>query len=151
MTSENIKAVSQKTVKVLLISPFDEDHEDLREILRHSNWQQHQGRTLVGAFGFLQGNSTPVVICEAELPDGPWKDVLARLALIKCPPILVVSARLADDKLWSDVLHLGGYNVVVKPLNLKQVSRLVSFAWQLWKSRWERPLLCAPSIQCGAL
>ena len=151
VTSENIKAVSQRIVKVLLISPFDEDHRDLREILRHSNWQQHEARTLVGALGFLQDNPTPVVICEAELPDGTWKDVLAQLALIKCPPILVVSARLADEKLWSEVLRLGGYNVLVKPLNMQEVSRVVSFSWLLWKNLWDRPLPYARSVQCGAL
>lgn len=151
MTSENMKAVSQRIVKVLLISPFDEDHRDLREILRHSNWQQHEARTLVGALGFLQDNPTPVVICEAELPDGTWKDVLDRFALIKCPPVLVVSARLADDKLWSEVLHLGGYNVLAKPLNGREVSRVVSFAWLFWKSQCERPLPYAQSVQCGAL
>jgi len=151
VTSENIKAVSLRIVKVLLISPFDEDHRDLREILRHSNWQQHEARTLVGALGFLQDNPTPVVICEAELPDGTWKDVLARLALIKCPPVLVVSARLADEKLWSEVLHLGGYNVLVKPLNMKEVFRVVSFSWLLWKNLWDRPLPYARSVQCGAI
>ena|ERR1035438_4695270 len=99
----------------------------------------------------LQDNPTPVVICEAELPDGTWKDVLAQFALIKCPPILVVSARLADEKLWSEVLRLGGYNVLVKPLNMQEVSRVVSFSWLLWKNLWDRPLPYARSVQCGAL
>jgi len=45
MNSEDTRAVSQKVVQVLLISPFDEDHQHLRDILKHSNWQQHDARS----------------------------------------------------------------------------------------------------------
>lgn len=139
MTSEDPQAVSQRIVNVLLISPFDEDHRDLREILRHSNWRQHAARTRVEALGFLRNNPTPVAICESDLPDGTWKDVMTELAQMKRPPVLVVTSRLADDALWSDVLSLGGYNVLVKPLNMKEFFHVVSFAWLRWKSEWERP------------
>lgn len=59
MTGEDGPAVLQRIVKVLLISPFDEDHRDLREILRHSNWQQYEARTQVEACEFLRENVTP--------------------------------------------------------------------------------------------
>jgi len=72
----NTQAASQRIVKVLLIGQFDEDHRDLREILRHSNWRQHEARTQVEALGFLQHNPMPVAICESDLPGGTWKDVL---------------------------------------------------------------------------
>lgn len=75
MNSEDTRAVSQKVVQVLLISPFDEDHQHLRDILKHSNWQQHGARSQSESFDFLRENVTPVVICESELPDGNWQDV----------------------------------------------------------------------------
>src|ERR1022692_2805163 len=52
MNSEDTQAVAQRAVKVLLISPFDEDHQHLRDILKHSNWQQHGTRTQREAFDF---------------------------------------------------------------------------------------------------
>src|ERR1017187_4672553 len=82
MNSEDTQAVAQRAVKVLLISPFDEDHQHLRDILKHSNWQQHGTRTQREAFDFLRENVAPVIICESELPDGNWQDVLSRLALM---------------------------------------------------------------------
>ena len=108
MNSEDTQAVSQRVVEVLLISPFDEDHQHLRDILKHSNWQQHGARTQKEAFEFLRENVTPVVLCESELPDGAWQDVLCRLGRMECPPLLVVTSRMADDRLWSEVLNLGG-------------------------------------------
>ena len=139
MNSDDTRVVSQRAVQVLLISPFDEDHRHLRDILKHSNWQQHDARTQREAFAYLQENVTPVAICESELPDGTWQEVLSRFGLMRCPPLLVVTSRIADDRLWSEVLNLGAYNVLAKPLNMKEVFHVVGLAWLSWKRRWERP------------
>jgi DNA-binding response OmpR family regulator len=141
MNSEDTQAVAQRAVKVLLISPFDEDHQHLHDILKHSNWQQYGARTQREALEFLSENTTPVVICESELTDGSWQDVLCQLGTMPCSPLLVVTSRMADDRLWSEVLNLGAYNVLAKPLNMKEVFHVVGLAWMSWKRRWERPQL----------
>jgi hypothetical protein len=53
------------------------------------------------------------------------------LGRMPCPPLLVVTSRIADDRLWSEVLNLGGYNVLAKPLNMKEVFHVVGLAWML--------------------
>jgi DNA-binding response OmpR family regulator len=133
MKSEDTQAVSQRAVNVLLISPFTEDHQHLREILKYSTWQQHGARTQKEAFEFLGENITPVVICESELPDSTWREVLCRLDRMQYPPLLVVTSRMADDRLWSEVLNLGGYNVLAKPLNSNEVLHVTGGAWRAWK------------------
>lgn len=134
--SQNPFPVEQRVVTVLLVSPLDEDHQGLRQILQHSKWQQYGARTAAEALAFLEEHPTPVAICESELPDGTWQDVLAQMGRLKRPPMLVVTARLADDVLWSQVLNLGGYNVLAKPLDAAEVFHVVSFAWLCWKSQW---------------
>jgi DNA-binding response OmpR family regulator len=146
MNNEDLRAVSQRVVKVLLISPFDEDHQHLRDILKHSNWQQHGVHALGEASDFLVENVTPVVICESELPDGSWRDVLSHFGRMQRPPVLVVTSRLADDRLWSEALNLGAYNVLAKPLNTKEVFHVVGLAWMSWKRRSER----APALAMSA-
>ena len=129
---------SQNVVNVLLISPFDEDHRDLRDILKHSKWQQHGARTQSEACEFLRANVTPVVICEGLLPDGTWQDVLSQFGRMPRPPLLVVTSRMADDRLWSEALNLGAYNVLAKPLNAKEVFHVAGLAWLSWMEKWER-------------
>jgi DNA-binding response OmpR family regulator len=145
MTGEDTQAGSERVVKVLLISPFDEDHQHLRDILKHSNWQQYDARTQKESFELLRDNVTPVVISESELPDGSWREVLSQLGRMPCPPLLVVTSRMADDRLWSEVLNLGGYNVLAKPLDMAEVFHVVGLAWLSWKGRWERPQRLARS------
>jgi DNA-binding response OmpR family regulator len=131
------EGASQNVVKVLLISPFAEDHQHLQEILQHSKWQQYAAHTQSEALAFLRNNPTPVAICESELPDGTWKDLLSQLAQMQHPPTLVVTSRLADEVLWSEALNLGAYNVLAKPLDMREVFHVVSFAWLNWKSQCE--------------
>ena len=86
-----------------------------------------------------------MAICESELPDGTWQNVLSELDRMPCPPLLVVTSRLADERLWSEVLNLGGYNVLAKPLDMREVFHVVGLAWLFWKRRWEHPQLRARS------
>jgi DNA-binding response OmpR family regulator len=87
---------------------------------------------------FLDRKVIPVVVCDSDLPDGSWKDIMERIAQTANPPAVIVSSRLADDHLWSEVLNLGGYDVLAKPFNASEVFRDVSLAWLQWKNRADR-------------
>jgi DNA-binding response OmpR family regulator len=127
-----------RIVTVLEVSPFEADHNALRSIFSHSNWKLLITRTCAEAAAFLKKRLVPVVLCERELPDGTWKDILERASRALNPPAVIVSARLADDRLWAEVLNLGGYNVLSKPFKDTEVFRDVGLAWLHWKNRAER-------------
>ncbi len=44
------------------------------------------------------------------------------------PPQLVVTSRQADESLWSEVLNVGGYDVMAQPLDSNEVERVVASA-----------------------
>jgi DNA-binding NtrC family response regulator len=75
---------------------------------------------------FLQTNQASVVVCEGE--GHSWKNVLDRLAGMDGPPRLIVMSRLADERLWAEVLNLGGYDVLAKPLDGEELRRVVGTA-----------------------
>lgn len=125
----------ERAVIVLEVSPFESDHAALQRIFSHSNWKLHISRTCAEAIAFLKKKLIPVVVCERDLPDGSWKDIVERTAQSANPPAVIVSSRLADDGLWSEVLNCGGYNVLAKPFQDAEVFRDVSHAWLQWKSR----------------
>jgi len=51
------------------------------------------------------------------------------------PPFLVVTSRLADDRLWAEALNLGAYDVLAKPFDKTEVNRIVRSAWLRWTNR----------------
>jgi len=77
-----------------------------------------------------------VVLCEQVFADGDWRDLLRELDAHapEAPPVIVCS-RLADDRLWAEVLNLGGYDVLSKPFASAEVNRVVGMA----ASRRARP------------
>jgi DNA-binding response OmpR family regulator len=134
---ENLPEISpaDKTVAVLAVSPYREDHARLRGIFTHSNWRIATASSCHEAIRFLQTNRMAVLVCERDLPDGSWKDLLEGLALLPFPPLLVVTSKQADDDLWAEVLNLGAYDVLSKPFDRAEVTRIISLAWLHWKDQ----------------
>lgn len=69
-----------------------------------------------------------VVLTDLCLPDGSWFDVLNRVSDLKSNTPVVVCARLADERLWSQVLEAGGFDVLVEPYEAAEVRRILSAA-----------------------
>jgi DNA-binding response OmpR family regulator len=75
----------------------------------------------------------PIVICDADLPDGTWRTLLTYGASLPNPPLLIVASHLADDRLWLQALNLGAHDVLAKPFRAREVFQAVSLAWRRWK------------------
>jgi DNA-binding NtrC family response regulator len=69
-----------------------------------------------------------VVISDQRLADGDWRDLLSDLQKEREGLPLIVSSRLADDRLWAEVLNLGGYDLLMKPFSATEVARVVRMA-----------------------
>ena len=78
------------------------------------------------------------MICEDPLPDGSWRDVLQAVQVLGTPPALIVTSRLADNRLWAEVLNLGGYDVLGQPLRAQEVMWAVQGAHRQWRTVAER-------------
>jgi DNA-binding response OmpR family regulator len=128
---------AQRAVNVLAVSPHEDDHVSLRGILSHSSWQLCTARLWREAQAHLASRRFSVVVAEAELPDADWRRVLADLSKASDSPVLVVSSRAADERLWAEVLNLGAYDLLVKPFDPTEVSRVVGLAWLNWKHAME--------------
>ncbi len=89
----------------------------------------HRVSTCRDAEIFLSENLVAVLISDCNLPDGDWKDILRALSCVCCAPALIVASHLADDHLWAEGLNLGGYDLLIKPFDLKEASRVISMAW----------------------
>jgi DNA-binding NtrC family response regulator len=130
-------ASPERVVTVLAVSPFEEDHVYLTHLFSHSRWQIYRARSWAEALGVLRRHRVPVVLCDSDMPEGGWKEVLAGLGQLSECPLLIVASRGADDNLWSEVLNLGGYDVLMKPFDHQEVVRVISLAWLHWKQQRE--------------
>jgi DNA-binding NtrC family response regulator len=128
-----------KIVTVLSVSPFAEDYVSLRAVFNRSKWSLHRSQTLASALPTIRKCEIGVVICERDLSPGTWIDMLEALNLLRVAPPLIVTSRLADDRLWVEALNLGAYDVLAKPFERDEVVRSVSLAWSHWRDQQEVP------------
>jgi DNA-binding NtrC family response regulator len=125
-------AKSPTALKVLSVSPIEEDHLSLHTIVSHSVWKLFSADSIPAALTILLDEDISVIICERDLSAGVWSDLLESTTKLPQPPSLIVTSRLADDRLWAEALNLGAWDVLAKPFDRIEVLRSIKTAWQHW-------------------
>ena len=126
---------------VVLVSSRADDHAALRKIFRDSPWELHGAFTGSDGLGLIYRNHENifVVICEHTLPDADWKFLLAPIENLPVRPRLIVASRLADERLWAEVLNLGASDLLLSdPFVPEEVLHVIQSAWLAW-NRPARP------------
>lgn len=126
--SENPIGGHRASGPILLISQYREDGDFLREVLTKFACPLETTDSWQKAKTVIQYHVLSVVLTESELPDGTWRDVLSSLNQVPHPPLLIVVSRLADERLWADVLNRCGFDVLAKPFARDEVTRVIGHA-----------------------
>ena len=149
MTSDNLnielniegnQAPGPDTVSSLAISPFLEDLAFLEQKFQEADWTLYIAHTYREALIRLSHVRVPIVICECQLPDGNWKDVLSQLAPMLDRPRLIVVSRHADERLWTEVLNQGAFDLLATPFREAELVFAIGSAWLDWTGEHERHL-----------
>jgi len=122
-------------ITVLNLDPLEADHASLIDISARSEWTLASTPTVESALESLRVNRIPILFCNSDLRPGLWQEMLDRMLSLPDPPFLVVTSRLADDRLWAEALNLGAYDVLAKPFDKTEVNRIVRSAWLRWTNR----------------
>ena len=131
---QKLQSVSNapEKISILLVTPYPEDENALHNILHHGAWSISRCDCASKAMAQVRVILPAIVICESDLADGSWKTVLAACESTPNPPLLLVTSKNADEVLWAEVLNLGGYDVLLKPFDRGEVTRVIGMAWRQW-------------------
>ena len=119
-----------KQLPILSVSPNEEDHQLLQAVFGHTKWLLFKAPDLATAVELLREHDIAVLLCERDLLLGTWTDVLEHVQTLPNAPSLIVTSRLADDRLWLEALNLGAWDVLLKPFDRLEVIRSVKSARQ---------------------
>jgi DNA-binding response OmpR family regulator len=124
-----------QNLPIVIVSPHAEDHTVLGEMMRSAGYRLHSCESATNALKMIQEGDPTIVVCERDLPDGTWKTLLSACEVRSKPPLLLVVSRFADESLWAEVLNLGGYDVLLKPFDRSEVTRVLGMASRQWSAR----------------
>jgi DNA-binding NtrC family response regulator len=125
---------------VLNLDPVAEDRASLEAIFGRSDWKLISSPSEDAALEVLRANRIPLLFCESDVRPGVWQELLEKLGALPNAPYLVVTSRLADDRLWAEALNLGAYDVLSKPFDHTEVVRITGAACSRWTHRTEVPI-----------
>ena len=79
-----------ENISILVVSPHPEDVTCLRHILHHRDWHITLSTRAAEAARQIASQTPSVIICERDLPDGNWKDILQQTERMAHAPLLLV-------------------------------------------------------------
>jgi len=128
------------TVKVLSVTALDDDQASLDGIFDrwlsalcpNCHWTLDTRSSVESAIPLLEHDEVAILLCDSDGKSNIWREMLARCEKLKRPPCLIVTSRLADERLWAEALNLGAYDVLAKPFDVTEVTRTLSRAFRHW-------------------
>jgi DNA-binding response OmpR family regulator len=119
---------AENRLSALLVGEYEGDRFLVLNVFKRFGWRLFEARDRRRAMKCLESNPVQVVIAKSDVPDWNWKGVLNDLRRLAQPPQLIVTSRTADESLWSEVLNIGGYDVIAQPFEEDEVERVVASA-----------------------
>ena len=139
MTEGHIRAI--EALPLLLVTSDDQNEVSLRAMLDGTFRAMYWVSNCDEAAHLLKALNPCVVLVEADVRTGDWKRLLDRASNLQRSPEVIVFSRVADVRLWAEVLTLGGYDLLQVPFEAEEVRRTISLASgsQAGKLAWGSP------------
>jgi DNA-binding response OmpR family regulator len=106
---------------LMIVLADQQERRTLEAIIAPCRWTVYRATSCEEAIRFARYTCPRVLLCDAELPDGGWRRIWKALSIGPRPPLLIVTSRNADERLWGQVLNVGGYDVLLKPFHREEV------------------------------
>ncbi len=106
---------------LMIVLSDEQERRSLEAIVAPCCWKVYRATSCEEAIRFARHTRPRVLVCDAELPDGSWRRIWKALSIGPRPPLLIVASCDAGERLWSQVLNVGGYDVLPKPFRPEEV------------------------------
>jgi DNA-binding response OmpR family regulator len=127
MNHEAVRGDHRPT-EILVVNPAERDREHVRLLFPNPDWRVHFAQSVCQAGQLLNQRPIDVILCDHDLPDGTWGDILEPAASAHFQPRVIVTSQMADERMWAEVLNLGGHDVLPTPFDPDEVRRVVEMA-----------------------
>lgn len=119
-----VPAPAVEIINVMSLSPVLEDHRFLEVALYEAasptrKWIVKKRLDFSWLFSDLRREQFPLLICDDALA---WRDLLdGPIQELPTRPLVIITSRLADERLWVEAMNLGSYDVIAKPFDRREV------------------------------
>ncbi len=114
--------------QILLAMP-GQRRDKLLHLLGHSGLDVSLASTSIEARQKLTPpHPYELLLVDAELPDGSWRDLIPLLVSSNPPCEMVVCSRNGDERLWAEAIQCGAFDLISEPYEQQEVIRIIQSA-----------------------
>ncbi|MBI4907841.1 MAG: hypothetical protein HY820_29725 [Acidobacteria bacterium] len=119
----------------LVIAASEADRNIVTAALDGLRCHTHFANSTLEAEAALANVPVAVVIVDGDKTALWWRELLERISAPEAAPApkFIVVSRLADDRMWAEVINLCGYDLLPKPLDADEVEHVVGAALSEWR------------------
>lgn len=125
MTAPHLELGKKPEVRLLALVPRETQEQIRRQLAPIGVSIDFISKAAEVSHLVLSRSSYQVALLPAALPDNAWWSVWGEIALLHPRPEILVYAYAASFQLWSGVLEVGGYDVLVEPFTAEELQGAV--------------------------
>lgn len=134
---------------VLLYSTDADIGKMIGSVANVQKWHLDVAEDIIEAVITIANNPPQVVLCDLDGPADILQTFLDVTTFGPAKVPLIVSSRLADERLWAEILNRGAFDLLMKPVDPHELCRLVGFALDSVEDH--RLMVGAKSLLCWRL
>ena len=115
---------------VLLLSQNETNRANLRAAFRASGWNVRECEAISRLPNAIGDHWEGVVVADYGLPDGTWRNARLLVRALSPSSEIVVASCIADERMWAEVLNLGGFDLLPEPAEEAELLRIAESAWR---------------------
>jgi DNA-binding NtrC family response regulator len=124
--------MSNAQPSLLAILPSTAERHAIRSLAERHGWRLTLAEALERSTSDLAARHSGLLLYDRDTPGFEWREAIALLAWSSPSSCIILVSSVVDQYLWQEVVHLGGYDVVTKPLNAEALAHTVGLAWSYY-------------------
>jgi DNA-binding NtrC family response regulator len=125
-------------IPVLIVTSRTEDVEELTSILSETPWELTDASDLEDPSAALKGAAVPILLFDRDATAGGWRIEMKRMIKSRRGACVVLLSSVADQYLWDEVVHQGGFDLLTRPFRKEQVLSTLMFAYAHCRTPWPK-------------
>jgi DNA-binding NarL/FixJ family response regulator len=132
----HVRKAKPSTIRVILASARDDDHEVLGALLEGGPWELKGARSVVETIAALDEVAVPIVLCDQDLELRPWWETMRVLLKARRKASVTILASAGAPELCADVARRGGFDLLLRPFEREQLYATLMCAYAQCRIGW---------------
>jgi DNA-binding NtrC family response regulator len=98
----------------------------------HQTWEVHFAESCEQVSALASRLVAPIILLDRDWPGMEWRTAVQGFAALTHHACVVLVSGVDDAYLWEELVRSGGYDILPKPIEADDVSRVMKLALPYW-------------------